>query len=279
MIIDSHAHVLLPTTKQLEIMDQTGIDRTVLFSTTIHPELASDVKELEVEMSILNQIISGQRNALEAKILSLEEQVQVIRENPSRFWGFGTVPLGLTQEETSIWINERVVQNNFVGLGEFTLAPGQVKQLEPVFIAAMEFGGMPLWVHTFAPLNFDDIKTLHDLSKCYPQVPVIMGHLGGFHWLETIKLAKQNKSLYLDLSATFTTIAPLMAIKEIPNRTLFSSDAPYGDPWLARQTIERIISDKYIKRRVLGETIAELIDKQVKMCGHNVLIKPSFYTT
>lgn len=261
MIIDSHAHVILPTTKQLEVMDQAGIDCTVLFSTTIHPELAADIKELEKEMNTLNEIISGKRNAREAKIQSIEEQVQVIRENPSRFRGFGTVPLGLTLEETGTWINERIVSNNFIGLGEFTLVPGQVKQLEPVFIASMEFGKMPLWIHAFAPLSFEDIKAIDDLSRTYPRIPVIIGHLGGFNWLETIKLVKENQSLYLDLSAAFTTIAPMMAIKEIPDRTLFSSDAPYGDPWLARQTLERIVSDPYIKRLVMGETIAELINK------------------
>lgn len=262
MIIDSHAHVMLPTAKQLDIMGQAGINRTILFSTTIHPELASNAQGLEEEMSILNEIISGKRNALAAKIKSLEEQARIIRENPSSFLGFGTVPLGLTQEETAAWINERVIKNNFCGLGEFTLVPGQVKQLEQVFIASMEFGKLPLWVHTFAPLRLDDIKEINALSQKYPRVPVIMGHLGGFHWLETIKLAKENKSLYLDLSATFTVIAPMMAIKELPDRTLFSSDAPYGDPWLARQTIERHVSDKYVRRLVLGETIAELLDRR-----------------
>ena len=72
MIIDSHAHVILPTHKQLEMMDQGGIDRTIVFSTNIHPELASDVKKLELEMGILNEIVSGKRNALEAKIRSVE---------------------------------------------------------------------------------------------------------------------------------------------------------------------------------------------------------------
>lgn len=259
MIIDSHAHVILPTKKQVELMNQAGIDRAILFSTSIHPELASDVKELEVEMGILNEIISGKRNALEAKIRALDEQAQVIRENPARFLGFGTVPLGLTQEETTAWVAERVVKNNYCGLGEFTIIPGQVKQLEPVFIASMEFGKLPLWIHTFAPLMFGDIKAINELSKSYPLVPVIVGHLGGFHWLETIKLAKENTSLYLDLSATFSTIAPMMAIKEIPERTLYSSDAPYGDQWLARQTIERIVADRNIRRLVMGETIAELI--------------------
>lgn len=260
MIIDSHAHVILPTTKQLKIMEQAGIDRTILFSTSIHPEVASDVNGLESEMGILKDIISGKKNSLEAKIQSTNEQAQIIRDNPSRFLGFGNAPLGLTLEKTCTWINERVVKNKFLGLGEFTLVPGQVNQLETVFKASMEFRKLPLWIHTFAPLCFDDIKAIYDLSKSYPQVPVIMGHLGGFHWLETIKLAKENRSLYLDLSATFTIIAPTIAIKEIPDRTIFSSDAPYGDPWLASQIIERIVPDKHIKKRVMGETIAELLN-------------------
>lgn len=37
MIIDSHAHVMLPTEKQLSMMKEAKIDKTILFSTTPHP--------------------------------------------------------------------------------------------------------------------------------------------------------------------------------------------------------------------------------------------------
>lgn len=260
MIIDSHQHVIIPTEKQLALMSEAGVEKTILFSTSVHPEAANDLDSFEKEMGILNEIISGKRNALDAKIKSIEEQVRVIEGNPGKFIGFGSVPIGLSKDETSIWIQDRVIANNFRGLGEFTLAPGQVQLLNPVFEAASEFGNLPLWIHTFSPLILEDIKAISRLAKQFPQVPVIFGHLGGANWLETIKLAKESKNIFLDLSATFSNLIVSLAIKTLPERTLFSSDAPYGDPFLCRETIERITDDKYVKGRVLGENIAELLN-------------------
>lgn len=260
MIIDSHQHVFLPTKKQLTMMMEAGVDKTILFCTTVHPETAVDLKSFEQEMRTLNDILSGKRNAQEAKTQALKEQVSVIQENPTKFIGFGTVPMGLSEEATAKWIKENVVDNNFRGLGEFTLAPGQAHQLEPVFSVATDYGNLPLWIHTFSPLTFEDIIEINVLSNKYPSVPVILGHLGGLNWLDTIKLAKDNSSLYLDLSGTFATIAVSFAIKELPERTLFSSDAPYGDSVLARKTIERVTSDNYVRERVLGDNISELLN-------------------
>ena len=103
--------------------------------------------------------------------------------------------------------------------------------------------------NTFSPLTFEDIIEINVLSNKYPSVPVILGHLGGLNWLDTIKLAKGNSSLYLDLSGTFATIAVSFAIKELPERTLFSSDAPYGDPVLAKQQYPTIFI--YIARVIV----------------------------
>lgn len=259
MIIDSHQHVILPIEKQLTLMGEAGVEKTILFSTLVHPEIAVDLDSFEKEMAILNEIISGKRNPLDARIKSIEEQVQVLDENPTKFIGFGAIPIGLSPDETVRWIEDRVIANKFRGLGEFTLAPGQVHLLEPVFAADMEFGNLPLWIHTFSPLTLNDIKTIARLAKQFPNIPVILGHLGGANWLETIKLAKENQNLYLDLSGTFSTLVVSFAIKGLPERTLFSSDAPYGDPLLARETVERVTHDNYVKDRILGENIAQLL--------------------
>lgn len=88
---------------------------------------------------------------------------------------------------------------------------------------------------------------------------MILGHLGGANWLSTIKLVLDSKNLFLDLSGTFSVLVASLAIKTLPERTLFSSDAPYGDPLLARETIERLRSDKYVKDLILGENIAQLL--------------------
>ncbi|MGD3110608.1 hypothetical protein [Streptomyces sp. YGL11-2] len=53
-------------------------------------------------------------------------------------------------------------------------------------------------------------------------------------------------------------MAVRLAIQEIPDRTVFGSDAPYGDPVLTRAMVERVTSPGEVRDRVLGGTIAEL---------------------
>ena len=66
--------------------------------------------------------------------------------------------------------------------------------------------------------------------------------------------------MYLELSTANVIFAVRLAIKEVPDRTLFGSDAPYGDPVLARATVERVTRPGELRDRVLGGTLAELLD-------------------
>lgn len=66
--------------------------------------------------------------------------------------------------------------------------------------------------------------------------------------------------IYLDLSATFTAVAPRFAMQELPERTLFSSDAPYGDPLFSRQIVEQLSPNREVTERVLGGNILELLN-------------------
>ncbi|MBP2642520.1 MAG: putative TIM-barrel fold metal-dependent hydrolase [Firmicutes bacterium] len=259
MIIDSHAHVVLPPQKQLQMMAEAGVECTVLFTSMIHPETATCMEEFEGELNSLYDILQGVKNPLQERIRAIEELAQIIKENPSKYIGFGSIPLGLSYEENINWIDKYIISNGFRGIGELTPGSGQIKKLEPLFRAAQGAGNLPLWVHSFMPLDFEDIKELLILAKKYPEIPVILGHLGGMNWLNTLKAVRDIPNVYLDLSATFTTIAPSFAIKEYPDRTLFSSDAPYSSPFTARIIIEQIAPDKTILEQVLGENIARLL--------------------
>jgi len=263
MIIDSHAHVMLPLEKQLLMMEEASVDKTILFSTTPHIEKAYDMESLENEMQVLTNILAS-NTTVEERIRNIkrttEELKEVIENNPSKFIGFGQVPLKLNYDETKEWISKNIIDNKFYGLGELSPASGNIEDLEVIFKSSQELGRLPIWVHTFYPLNIDDIKELIKLSKKYSEVPLILGHMGGTNWLQTIKMAKENNNVYLDLSATFTTLAPTIAIKELPNRTLFSSDAPFGDPLLVRQMVEKISPSKEVANNVLGGNISRLLN-------------------
>jgi predicted TIM-barrel fold metal-dependent hydrolase len=260
MIIDSHAHVIFPVEKHIELMDEAGIDKTILFSTSMHPEVTRSLDEFEKELNKLYEVISGKRNSIETKIASINEQSGVINKYPSRFYGFGSVPLGLDYEKTASWIEEYVVKNRFIGLGEFSVATGQVKSLETVFKAAHDFSNLPIWIHAFWPLDLYDIKEIFNLAKKYPNVPVIIGHLGGVNWLNVIKMTKETQNVYIDLSAFYTTVALGMTIKELPEKCLFSADIPYGDLVVSKFSIDRVCKDKAVLEQVMGGNVAKLLN-------------------
>ncbi|MGN2272458.1 amidohydrolase family protein [Priestia megaterium] len=261
MIIDSHAHVVLPIEKHIKMMDESGIDKTVLFSTLVHPEKSSNVKEFTTEMNRLNQILNNEVNPVQARLNALEEVSSAIKQYSNRFVGFGSVPLSYSPGDATLndWVEKIVKEQKMKGLGEFTLGPGQIPLLEPIFKAASDYTSLPIWVHTFHPLNLKDIQELFLLTQKYENVPVIYGHMGGMYWLQTIELIKNTKNAYLDISAFYTTYALSLAIKEIPERTLFSSDFPYGDPYLNLQAVKRHTSSGEVADRVLGGNISNLL--------------------
>jgi predicted TIM-barrel fold metal-dependent hydrolase len=260
MIIDGHAHLILPVESHVALMETAGVERTLLFSTRVHPERAYDLATLNQELSLFNAILAGKvNNDLQSFQQAVSDVAQVIQHYPERFIGFANVPLGLAQKETAMWIEKYVLASNFRGLGEFTLRSGAIDQLEVVFTCASEYGNLPLWIHTLPPLNLEDIHQLIALSQRYPRVPLILGHMGGMYWRETIALAKELPQTYIDLSGTITFLGPKIAIHELPSRTLFSSDAPFGHPLVARTIVEQATKDPTVRRRVLGDNLAELL--------------------
>ena len=168
---------------------------------------------------------------------------------------------GVELEETEKWMDTQITSNSLYGIGEFT--PGseqQIKQLETIFQALMATKIYPVWVHTFHLVTVDGIKLLMSLCEQYPGIPVIFGHLGGSNWMDVIKFAKEHGNVYLDLSAAFVSIATRMALAELPERCLYSSDAPYGEPYLYRQLIEFVSPDKRATEMALGENISRLLE-------------------
>ena len=265
MIIDSHEHLMLPIEMQIKKLNQAGVDKAILFSTVPHPERAKDLADLREEMNILYKVLAGSNNKeanRERMIKNNNELATQMKKYPERFFGFGAVPLGMSEPETSLWIEENILSNEFKGIGEFT--PGsdeQIRQLEVIFQAVSNFSNLPVWVHTFNPVTMSGIHILMELCEKYPLVPVIFGHMGGSNWMDVIDFAKSHKFVYLDLSAAFASIATRIAVSELPERCLYSSDAPYGEPYLYRQLIEFVSPSQEVANMVLGNNILQLLSE------------------
>ncbi|WP_169779999.1 amidohydrolase family protein [Campylobacter curvus] len=261
MIIDAHEHVMTPVSLQLQKLQTAGIDRAILFGTTPHPERAQNFSELKEEMKVLFKILSGGVSK-EANMARYErnnlELAALVRDHPDKFYAFGSVPTGLTPEENGLWI-EKLAQSGFKGVGEFTLSDEQICELEPIFQALCDFSGLCVWVHTFFPLGRSGLEILMNLTKKYPKISVIFGHMGGYHWMDVIDFASVTKNTYIDLSAAFSTLALKMAISQLPEKCIFSSDAPYSEPLLCKDAVSFVSGNEQVREMVLGGNILRLI--------------------
>ncbi|MEU6278913.1 amidohydrolase family protein [Streptomyces sp. NPDC047028] len=259
MIIDAHSHVHDPVEGHLAALDDAGVDRAVLFGTRPHPERAVDLASLRREMSVLDAALSGRGNGVEGHRDAWRELHETLAAHPDRFIGFGSVPLDLPAEDIAALVEREVVGRGLAGIGELTPPAGRAALIEPVLAAARDHGGLPVVVHGFAPTTASDLRTLAHLAARYPAVPLVVSQLGGANWMDAVELVRDTPSMYLELSTASIVFAVRLAIREIPDRTLFGSDAPYGDPVLARTTVERVTRPGEVRDRVLGGTLGQLL--------------------
>ncbi|WP_225729104.1 MULTISPECIES: amidohydrolase family protein [unclassified Nocardia] len=257
MIIDAHSHVHEPVRDHIALLDEAGIDRAVLFATRPHPERATDLATFRDEMSVLATALDG-RSDPESFRTAWRELDDALAAHPDRFIGFGTVRLDLAPDDIEEYVAREVAGRGLRGIGELTPPPGAAARIEPVLRAAADHGGLPVVVHGYAPTTNDDLHTLAELARRYP-VPLVISQAGGANWLTAIELVRDTPNMYLELSTAPVIFAVKLAIAELPERTLFGSDAPYGDPLISRTTIERVTTPGAVRDAVLGETFAALL--------------------
>lgn len=254
MIIDAHSHVHDPVDAHLALLDEAGVDRAVLFATRAHPERAKDLAGLNAEFAVLADALGGGKNGGFAAAIA--ELHAVLGAHPDRFIGFGSVPLG--DPDIAGYVDREIAGRGLRGIGELTPPPDRAELVEPVLRAAADHG-LPVVVHGFAPTTAGDVRTLAALARRHPRVPLVLSQLGGLQWTDVVALARETPNLYVELSTPVTVFAVRLAIAELPERTLFGSDAPYGDPVLARLTVERATRSPEVRARVLGGTLLELL--------------------
>lgn len=260
MVVDGHSHVTLPIEEHLRAMDEAGIDKTILFRTMVHPEAKARASDVQAEMERLGQILSGSPSVANRLARSADEELfRTVSLHPDRFYCFGMVPVSMDADAMVACIKEQLSRHHILGLGEYTLPSGMLSRLEKVIAASACAGNLPVWVHCFNPITIDDIMQLELLAKRHPSVPVIIGHSGGSNWMEVIDIAKRNRNIYVDLSASFSSMVMKLTVEELPDKTFFGVDYPYGDMLLSRLMLERVVADGQTRRQVLGGNIMRLL--------------------
>ena len=260
MILDSHQHAFRDTEEQIRINKSAGIERVWLFPTRIHPETAHNLAEFSAEFAKLMTNLSGGKLDESSLIAAIDETASIAHRNTDYFTGFGICPAGMDFDATARWIETNVTGKKLAGIGEITFAPGNAASIENIVRYANDSATpLPLWIHTFNPATSADIATIVSLANRYPHARIVLGHGGGYHWLDALNAAKTRRNLWIDLSAQFSTFPVKFYSQEIPDRILFSSDLPFDDPALRIDALRKVITDKTVLDKALGENAEALL--------------------
>ncbi len=139
------------------------------------------------------------------------------------------------------------------------------RRLWPAYQTAQQLG-LPIICHsgTFATtIQYAQPKNFDEVLNSFPNLTLVMAHLGMGFFDETISLARTYPNLQFDCCAIITTTeagrglsdANLTAlIKEIGvERVMFGSDFPWFDPAAGIERLLRLDFNEQEKRRLLAE--------------------------
>ncbi len=122
--------------------------------------------------------------------------------------------------------------------------------------------GIPVLYHPEKVANF------HMIAAEYPQVPLLMAHLGNFasrDWaehLEAISVARRYPNVYLETSSVVFFKFLEMAARELgAGKLIFGSDGPEVDSRVELYKIRLLKLAPADEARVLGGNIARLLPK------------------
>lgn len=253
MIIDAHMHLTDPVELIIEQLAVCGIDKAVICSGALAKGEA--VTDLMSAKQMMGGIEKAQLNASGNNTSRINKAVaDAVAKYPNRLIGMGKVDL--FQENTEGIIDE-IVSLGLKGIGEIVGVHRHTDLLIPVLKGAHKYG-LPVFIHTDYPVDAQDIDKLFDLAGKYYEARIILGHSGGDFWLETIERAKAYPNIWLDTSEIVNQTALKVAVAELPDRVLFSTDFPWDSVKSMMARIDALDMNHVEKSKVSGENAAAL---------------------
>jgi predicted TIM-barrel fold metal-dependent hydrolase len=246
MVIDAHAHAdeneiwgwYDPPEKLIGLMDEAGIDLSVVTSYSDEPGPSPGLSNLERYVSAYpERLIGFPRIDPKFGPSSVELLQRVIRGNP--------LMRGLKLHPISNLVKpfaERCV--------ELIRAAGRL--------------GVPVFIHCGDAVPALPLQIGRAAGLC-PDTTIIC-HLGGyFHAEEIIRVGERRTNLVLDTSSCPYPAMIRRAVEMLgPERVVFASDNPAGDPISELEKIRMLELPKDIEERVLWRNIAGLLHLELE---------------
>jgi predicted TIM-barrel fold metal-dependent hydrolase len=245
MIIDAHAHAdendiwgwYDPPEKVIALMDEAGIDMAVITPYADEPGPSPGLENLK----------------------------RYVAQFPDRLIGFPRIDPKFGQQ--SIEIFERAIRENPLMKG-LKLHPisNLVKPFSTLCVDLIRKAGelgVPVFIHCGDKIPALPLQIARAAGLC-PATTIIC-HMGGyFHAEEILHCARRHSNLMLDTSSTPYPEIVRQAVELLgPDRVVFATDNPAGDPISELQKIRMLHLEPGVEERVLWKNIAELLRLEV----------------
>lgn len=190
-------------------------------------DLAAEMQALGVVASVTSHSLAIYYDAVEGNAALAAE----IRDFP-QIWGY--VSVNLNYPEQAEGELERYLgggspfRHKFIGVKVHqSLSRRRFDTPEAMAIArAVDRYRVPVLVHTFGSALESPWNVL-PAAKANPDVPFILGHMGGEAWSEGARVGREAPNLYLELCSSWTDPEKVRAAIDAvgPERVLFGTDA------------------------------------------------------
>ena len=240
-VIDAHAHVggmwpdewvVVPVEECIRMMDRCGIHKVC---TSASRYLRFDFRE--------------------GNLLTLE----AARRYPDRIIAFAVAD-PLRRAEAAASLDRTLGDEGFAGIKlhiSHTRLPYNHRSYDFIYEKAQQYG-VPVLAHTFSE---EDVAAFLDAARRFPEVPFIVGHSGGYRWLNVLDAITAVQNAYFDLCCSCVDAGRLEAFVAAAgaHRVLFGTDLPLLHPaTVLSQVIHAPLTDAD-KALILGGNMVRIL--------------------
>lgn len=237
-VIDSHCHLGRGTRKQVELssllkqMDALGIERAVLCT--------------------VDQFIAVRNRE------GNDEIIAAVRDHPDRFWGLAAVNPWF--EQAGVDELKRCLDCGLVGLKLNSHLQGFLLSdplVHPLIDVCYQHEAV-VYAHTGTPITSEPFQ-LAELAQTFPDVPMIMGHMGFTDfWYDAVPAGQLSNNIYLESSLIDTMNFANAVHKLGAERVLFGTDYPETDMSLELEKVHMIDINDEQRSLVIGDNAMKL---------------------
>lgn len=269
MIIDMHTHPVflgMPIHPGLDELSRAYYGRDALRLTL--PDFVKELDESGVNKAVLLTVCWKNQPARPRN----QAVADILCRYPERLIGFATFDPNTSQEAVAD-IAHAVKELGFRGVK--SVAPNvemfyNDPRCRPIYEKVQELG-IPILLHTGPAFlrtktRFGDSTTIDDVALEFPEMKIILAHMGMERYLDAHALLVRHPNVYADLSfwplhPVYRSLIPWSLLEQtVAHKILLGSDFPVGQmPGEAIQAVKTLpVSDKF-KTQILGENAARLL--------------------